>query len=349
LVASKMPSLFVRDGGRKGDYAASKELKRKQNAAQKMSAGKGQKRSKRNEEISSDEDISADEGRPPVRPGLGPYSGIEEIDDDDQFEDVQQTAYRKAKQLLADIRAEEKTEEGEENDEAVAHRLHEEALSHVVTLHRKIAQTAKLSDSVVQFSTVAVAISHDARYICSCSKDATIVKYDIEEGKKVGQLKYDKKTGGRNCHKGHILALAISAQDRFLVSGGQDAVIRVWNFVSLDLVKELTGHKNAITGLTFRLGTQQLFSCSRDRSVKAWDLDQMGYVDTMFGHVDAVMGIDILGRRCEASLTDSLSCVSEKILLAISTKQAGYGNFYIQDGRKYAIERRNVVFIGNVF
>ncbi|VDK33090.1 unnamed protein product [Anisakis simplex] len=69
-----------------------------------MSAGKGQKRSKRNEEISSDEDISADEGRPPVRPGLGPYSGIEEIDDDDQFEDVQQTAYRKAKQLLADIR-----------------------------------------------------------------------------------------------------------------------------------------------------------------------------------------------------------------------------------------------------
>ncbi|VDM29294.1 unnamed protein product [Toxocara canis] len=118
---------------------------------------------------------------------------------------------------------------------------------------------------------------------------------DVEDGKKVGTLKYDKKNS--KCHKGQILALAISPQDRFLVSGGVDATIRVWNFASLELIKELTGHKNAITGLAFRLDSQQLFSCSRDRSVKAWDLDQMGYVDTMFGHVDGVTDIDVLSRE----------------------------------------------------
>uniref|UniRef100_A0A915BY08 U3 small nucleolar RNA-interacting protein 2 n=1 Tax=Parascaris univalens TaxID=6257 RepID=A0A915BY08_PARUN len=241
-----------------------------------------------NDEISSDEDLSANERL---------HLTLEESDD--EFEDRQEMAFRKAKQLLLDIREEEKTEGGGDED-AVAHRLKEEALSHVATLHRRVAKSAKTADSVViyrahRFSIVAVAISHDTRYICSCSKDATVVKYDVEEGKKVATLKYDKKNG--KSHKGQILALAISGGDRFLVSGGVDATIRVWNFTNLELVKEFTGHKNAITGLAFRLGTQQLFSCSRDRSVKAWDLDQMGYVDTMFGHVDAVADIDVLSRE----------------------------------------------------
>ncbi|VDM50735.1 unnamed protein product [Toxocara canis] len=98
------------------------------------------KKTIRNEEISSDEDLSADDGVP--------FTGERS---DDEFEDVQQTAFRKAKQLLADIRAEEKVEEGEEDEEAIAHRLKEEALSHVATLHRRVASSAKLSDSVVQY------------------------------------------------------------------------------------------------------------------------------------------------------------------------------------------------------
>uniref|UniRef100_A0A0M3HK68 WD_REPEATS_REGION domain-containing protein n=1 Tax=Ascaris lumbricoides TaxID=6252 RepID=A0A0M3HK68_ASCLU len=70
---------------------------------------------------------------------------------------------------------------------------------------------------------------------------------DVEEGKKVATLKYDKKNG--KSHKGQIFAVAISPGDRFLVSGGVDATIRVWNFANLELVKEFTGHKNAITGI----------------------------------------------------------------------------------------------------
>uniref|UniRef100_F1L5P1 U3 small nucleolar RNA-interacting protein 2 n=1 Tax=Ascaris suum TaxID=6253 RepID=F1L5P1_ASCSU len=285
-----MPSFFIRDGSKKGGMAiAKRKFKQKRHSPNAIPEKK--KKSLRNEEISSDEDLSADEGV---------HFTAEQSDD--EFEDVQETAFRKAKQLLADIREEEKAEGGEGDEDAIAHRLKEEALSHVATLHRRVAKSAKTADSVViyrahscRFSIVAVAISHDTRYICSCSKDATIVKYDVEEGKKVATLKYDKKNG--KSHKGQIFAVAISPGDRFLVSGGVDATIRVWNFANLELVKEFTGHKNAITGLAFRIGTQQLFSCSRDRSVKAWDLDQMGYVDTMFGHVDAVTDIDVLSRE----------------------------------------------------
>ncbi len=82
------------------------------------------------------------------------------------------------------------------------------------------------------------------------------------------------------------------------MTGGVDNLIKVWNFAGMDFVRDLKGHRGAITvgniiivckifvmmqGLVFRRGTLQLFSSSRDRSVKAWDLEQMGYVDTMYG------------------------------------------------------------------
>ncbi|MFH4976204.1 hypothetical protein AB6A40_002913 [Gnathostoma spinigerum] len=166
-------------------------------------------------------------------------------------------------------------------------------------------------------------MSHDRRFVVSCSKDATIVKYDLEEGKKVGIIKYNKEND--QSHKGHILAVAISDQDRYLVTGGIDAVIRVWDFGTLKHVKNLTGHKNAVTGLAFRLGTQQLFSCSRDRSVKAWDLDQMGYVDTMFGHVDCVSDIDILSR--ERTLTCGSQDRSVRIWKVADESQLVFNGF----------------------
>lgn len=72
---------------------------------------------------------------------------------------------------------------------------------------------------------------------------------DLEEGRKIDVLKYDKKN--RNTHNGQIFALAISAGDRYLATGGADMIIRVWNFLNFQHVKNLLGHKNFITGNFF--------------------------------------------------------------------------------------------------
>uniref|UniRef100_A0A915PSL3 Anaphase-promoting complex subunit 4 WD40 domain-containing protein n=1 Tax=Setaria digitata TaxID=48799 RepID=A0A915PSL3_9BILA len=222
-------------------------------------------------------------------------------EEEEEYEDVQETAYRKAKQLLDDIQAEEQNEENESyNNEMIAHRLRDDALSKVATLHRRVANDVRLSGTAVQYrahrySTVAVVISHDDRYVVSCSKDAKIVKYDLEEGKIIAFTKYNK--GDNISHQGQIFSLAISAGDKYLASGGTDTIIRVWNFSNLEHVKNLSGHMNAVTGLAFRLNTQQLYSCSKDRTVKLWDLEQLGYIDTLFGHVDGVVGIDALSRE----------------------------------------------------
>lgn len=69
---------------------------------------------------------------------------------------------------------------------------------------------------------------------------------DLEEGKIAASAKFVK--GDCTTHRGQIFCLAISPNDRYLVTGGSDAIIRVWNFVNLQHVKNLTGHMNAITG-----------------------------------------------------------------------------------------------------
>lgn len=78
---------------------------------------------------------------------------------------------------------------------------------------------------------------------------------------------------------------------RYLVVGGGDKKLHIWDAKSHQYIRSLsgtTGHKDVITGLAFRDGTHELFSCGADRAVKIWSLDDMAYVDTLFGHQSEV-------------------------------------------------------------
>lgn len=100
-------------------------------------------------------------------------------------------------------------------------------------------------------------------------------------------------------HKGHTLCLVISADGKYLVSGGRDSLICVWDRESGDLLGSLKQHRGPITGLAFQMGSHTLFSCSTDRTIKLWNIADLAYVDTLFGHQDEVLSIDSLAlERC---------------------------------------------------
>lgn len=100
-------------------------------------------------------------------------------------------------------------------------------------------------------------------------------------------------------HTGRILAVAASPDGQFVVTGGADKKIIVYDAPTLQPIKVLTQHRDAITGLAFRRGTNQLYSCSKDRTVKVWSLDEMAYVETLFGHQDEIVDVDALAQeRC---------------------------------------------------
>lgn len=100
-------------------------------------------------------------------------------------------------------------------------------------------------------------------------------------------------------HVGQILAVAASPDGKYVVTGGEDRKLIVYDAASLKPIKVLTHHRDAVTGLAFRRGTNQLYSASKDRTVKVWSLDELAYVETLFGHQDVVVDVDALAQeRC---------------------------------------------------
>lgn len=57
--------------------------------------------------------------------------------------------------------------------------------------------------------------------------------------------------------------------------------IKIFSGDSLDHIKNLSGHRDLVTGLVFRKGTHTLYSASQDRSVRVWNLDDMTYVESL--------------------------------------------------------------------
>ncbi|KAG5954542.1 hypothetical protein E4U57_004361 [Claviceps arundinis] len=118
----------------------------------------------------------------------------------------------------------------------------------------------------------------------------------------VAWIRGDKrKSKDRNYkrHTGQILAVAASPDGKYVVTGGEDRKIIVYDADTLKPVKVLTHHRDAVTALVFQRGTSQMYSASRDRTVKVWSLETLAYIETLFGHQDHVVDIDALAQeRC---------------------------------------------------
>ena len=112
----------------------------------------------------------------------------------------------------------------------------------------------------------------------------------------------DKSKAKDNAYEGHvdtILTVAASQDGKFVVTGGKDRRIVVWEAETLKPLRVFTQHRAAVTGLAFRRGTNQLYSSSSDRTIKIWSLDELAYVETLFGHQDEVVDVAALAQeRC---------------------------------------------------
>jgi len=122
---------------------------------------------------------------------------------------------------------------------------------------------------------------------------------DLSTGQKrlaheAGKDSQKQKKAGRS-----LLACALSPDDKYLVTGGADGRLDVWDFDTLALVKSFpTAHRAAITSLVFRqlskkglvemeeeMGegdalAMELFSASADRTVKVSERPFLGVVYT---------------------------------------------------------------------
>ncbi|KAI6179272.1 U3 small nucleolar RNA interacting protein 2 [Aphelenchoides besseyi] len=266
-------TFFKRGASKKKGAVAKKKSKKSADLPTKR-----QKKPTDDVEISSDSDAISD--------------NVDELSDDEVFEDAQAKSFREAKRVLADLKKGDdgREDEGEELDEdlnAISHRLKLDAVQQTTKSHRRIADKVVINDDVLanyrahRFSPVCVALSKDC--------------HDLKLNKKVGSITHVK--GSKNSHVGPVRAVAISGDDRYLASGGDDKIVRIWSLETLNHVKNFAGHRAPITSLVFRQDSNDLYSGSMDKSIRSWNLDQMGFVEIMFGHSEPISQLDMLSKQ----------------------------------------------------
>lgn len=98
-------------------------------------------------------------------------------------------------------------------------------------------------------------ISEDGLSLFTSSKDGSIIKWDTLTGKRLAtcpKLRSQNEKGkGRadevDGHTDEVLSLAVSTDGKWLVSGGKDRKVVLWDAKTMKWVKSFTGHKDAVT------------------------------------------------------------------------------------------------------
>jgi WD40 repeat protein len=88
-----------------------------------------------------------------------------------------------------------------------------------------------------------------------------------------------------------VTALAFAPDARFLVSGHDNGVARIWRIPDGQLVKELDGHKGALSAVVVSPDGRQLATAGEDRVICLWNLRTGKRLAMLTGHSDRIQAL----------------------------------------------------------
>jgi len=88
---------------------------------------------------------------------------------------------------------------------------------------------------------------------------------------------FDPETGERlwkipNAHKDGVSSIELASNHKFIVSGGKNGELRVWDVRTKAMVCHLKEHTQKVNKLKLYDSNKFVLSCSRDKSFLCWDL-----------------------------------------------------------------------------
>ncbi|WVQ79836.1 hypothetical protein IAT38_001936 [Cryptococcus sp. DSM 104549] len=277
--------------------------------------GKGQK-NRGSRHTKRDEDLSSDaegEGGAMDIDLMDFRKGREDVAmSDEEYIDENETAAEKrvrlAKGYLAKVRdeveaanADQDYDAAEIDRELIASRLQKDVAEVHGRIHLFIA--SHLTTSTTRFiptsSHVPTSTAFTPSHIYTSTKRGSIIRHTTSDFKKAGQNFGHANAEGEEGHKGEILCLAASEDGKWLVSGGRDKLMGVWDVSGREprWVTGLRGHKDAVTSIALpplNNPSHHILSASLSRHLALHSLSTLSVIDTFFGHQDSIPSVSSL-------------------------------------------------------
>lgn len=78
-------------------------------------------------------------------------------------------------------------------------------------------------------------------------------------------------SGWSDCHLPSVFSLVFHPDNERIISGGRDALLKVWHRKNGELIHVVPAHRFTINHLTLNADGNLLFTASRDKSIRVWD------------------------------------------------------------------------------
>ena len=164
-----------------------------------------------------------------------------------------------------------------------------------------------------------------ATFLVTASQDRTLKLWDLSKLRSDSSMEKLRSMTTLRAHEKDINSLDVSPNDKFLVSGSQDKLVKVFEIDvpngSLRLAGTCKGHRRGIWTVKFSRTDRVVASGAADRTVKLWSLDDFSClkvsvyiissanrVQTFEGHTNSVLRVDFLsmGQQLVTSSSDGL-------------------------------------------
>ncbi|RXK39181.1 ribosomal RNA-processing protein 9 [Tremella mesenterica] len=222
----------------------------------------------------------------------------------DENETAAEKRVRLAKNYLSKVRTELEADDdafdaAEIDREIIASRLQKDVAETQGRIHMFLSD--QLGEPSSKFITtpchVPTSVAFNSKSLYISTKRGSIIPITLSTLKRTKSCGRSKSDGPQNQgHKGEILCLATSEDGKYLVSGGRDKTIGVWDVTGDEPIWKIgmRGHKDAVTVSLIRNPSYEILSASLSRHLALHSLSTLSLIDTFFGHQDSIPSVSAI-------------------------------------------------------